>query len=292
MFRKRIKESHDTLTPSFKRLAEFILSHELDVAFMTATELAKALDVDAATVVRFSQALGYSGYRELSQEIQEVVKKDLTVAYASFPEAETDAERLRALLENERHNLEMAIAKITDQSAALLDMLSEAEQVWIVGEAAARCLARLFAAYLRAAGIKAIAMDADPAAAAHVLGDLGAGDLVVGLGITGTGLDTATVLKLAKEKGAQATAVTVSSLSPPAQVVEQVLVCPSNTPTGLPSSASVMTMLMVLWQALMARDNEQMDERISEIQHSYEALLETRDEESKRLDVKQILSEF
>ncbi|MGD1995656.1 MAG: N-acetylmannosamine kinase, partial [Anaerolineae bacterium] len=66
MFRKRIKDAYKSLTPSFKRLGDFIISHELDVAFMTATELAKALDVDAATVVRFSQALGYSGYRELS----------------------------------------------------------------------------------------------------------------------------------------------------------------------------------------------------------------------------------
>ena len=84
MFRDRIKDAYEGLTPSFKRLAEFILGNELDVAFMTATELAHALDVDAATVVRFSQALGYSGYRQLSHEIQAVVKQDLTAAYAVF----------------------------------------------------------------------------------------------------------------------------------------------------------------------------------------------------------------
>ena len=69
MFQDRIREYYDNLTPGFRRLADFLLNYTLDAAFLTASELARRVKVDPATVVRFSQDIGYSGYRELSREI-------------------------------------------------------------------------------------------------------------------------------------------------------------------------------------------------------------------------------
>ena len=78
MFRDRIKAKYSDLSHSFRRLADFILQQQLDVALMTATELAQQMDVDAATVVRFAQALGYNGFREMIREIRGIVKEELT----------------------------------------------------------------------------------------------------------------------------------------------------------------------------------------------------------------------
>jgi len=292
VFRERIKQAYNTLTPSFKRLAEFILNHELDVAFMTATELAQALGVDAATVVRFSQALGYRGYRELSREIQQVVKADLTATYAGFDEAQSDAERLQALLENERHNLETALAQTTDRAAETVKLLGNARRVWIIGEASGECLATFFAAHLRMAQIQATALNPDPAAASQVLWDLGDEDLIIGLGIPGTGIDTAAVLQFAKERGAKTASVTASAVSPPAQVAEHVLVCPSNTPVGLPSVASLVAMMIALWQTLLARDGDEMEKQINMLQETYSTLLEKRAEQANQVDVERFWQEF
>lgn len=292
MFRERIKEVYESLTPSFKRLGEFILNHELDVAFMTATELAQAMDVDAATVVRFAQTLGYQGYRELSKEIQTIVKADLIAAYASFDQATTDKERLQALLENERHNLEVAIAQVTDRAAELVDLLARAQRVWVVGEANARCLATFFADYLRVAGVNATAIDADPAEAARVLWEITPQDLVIGLGILGTGIDTAAVLYFAKERGAEIAAVSVSAVSPPAQVADRVLVCPAHSPVGVASTTPLVAMLMALWQALLARDPARTEERITVLQETYTSLLAARVEQDQRMDVRRLWREF
>ena len=284
MFRERIKEAYEALTPSFKRLGEFILSNELDVAFMTATELAQSLGVDAATVVRFSQALGYTGYRQLSHEVQTVVKADLTAAYAAFPEARNDADRLRSLLENERHNLEVAITQITGEAADMLDALARAKRVWVIGEGTGKCLAEMFADRLRIAGLEAYAAGADLSSGALVTWDVGGQDLVIGLGVSGTGLDTAGVLRLAKQKGATVGAVSVSAVSPPALVADHSLVCPSKSPVGLPSTAGLVTVLMVLWQALLARDGDRMEERLEAIREAYSQLLSVRSEQGAQTD--------
>ncbi len=41
MFKERIRENYDGLTPGFRKLADFIMDSTLDVAFLTATELSK-----------------------------------------------------------------------------------------------------------------------------------------------------------------------------------------------------------------------------------------------------------
>ncbi len=292
MFRDRIKKEYESLTPSFKRLGEFILNNELDVAFMTATELASALDVDAATVVRFSQALGYRGYRDLSREVQQIVKGDLTAKYAGFAEAETDAARIQALLENERHNLEIAIAQVTSHGAEIIDALQAAENVWVVGEATAAHLAEFFASHLRMAGLKAWALNADPAEAARTLWNLDAKDMVLGLGIPGTGLATAAVMRFAKEHGANTAAVSISSIFPPAQVADHILVCASNSLVGVPSAASLVTLLLVLWQALLARSGDQLADHVAALRNIYAQMLEAEAEQSRLSDVQRLWHEF
>ncbi len=280
MFREQIKQQYDSLTPSFKRLAQFILDNELETAFMTATELASTLGVDAATVVRFAQTLGYEGYRALCKEVQQTVREELTAVHVSFERARTNAERLQAILENERHNLYMATAQVTAEAAEVVKQLAKARRVWVVGEAGGRYLAAFFADHLRMAGVKAVAVDASPAEAASILWNLDGRDLVIGLGAPGTGHDTAAVLHLARERGAATVAIASTVTSPPARAAEQALICPSSTPIGISSAASLTTMLMALWQALLAR-NSKLTEHITTLQDTYTNLLSARSKQAE-----------
>lgn len=67
------------LTKIQKLISDYILDHAPEACFMTSMELAGALDISEASVVRFSKALGYSGYvefqRELRKDFQERVQE-------------------------------------------------------------------------------------------------------------------------------------------------------------------------------------------------------------------------
>src|SRR5512141_3364544 len=78
-YEDRIRQDRSNMSKSFARLADFLLDSYVEAAFMTASELAHALNLDAATVVRFSQHLGYSGYPKLQREIRDRVKSDLLI---------------------------------------------------------------------------------------------------------------------------------------------------------------------------------------------------------------------
>jgi DNA-binding MurR/RpiR family transcriptional regulator len=78
-YEDRIRRERPTMSKSFSKLADYLLDSYVEAAFMTASELAHALNLDAATVVRFSQYLGYAGFPELQREIRDRVKGDLLI---------------------------------------------------------------------------------------------------------------------------------------------------------------------------------------------------------------------
>ena len=59
------------LTDSQKKVANFILKNQMQVAFSTIHETAQIVKVSTATVVRLALSLGYSGYAMLQKELQE-----------------------------------------------------------------------------------------------------------------------------------------------------------------------------------------------------------------------------
>jgi len=117
-FKERVSEARRKgFTPSFNKVAEFIESNMLTAALSTASQLARANDVDPATVVRMSQRLGYRGYPELRAELAAniVDKTDIITGTELLP-----------LLEGRRASLE-------EEKAYIYDMISriDAEIEWI-----------------------------------------------------------------------------------------------------------------------------------------------------------------
>lgn len=64
----------DKLTKLQRKVADYVLSEPIQAAFMTVDQLAHAVGVSTATVVRFSTELGYGGYTEFQSALQEYMK--------------------------------------------------------------------------------------------------------------------------------------------------------------------------------------------------------------------------
>ncbi len=77
-FLTRMATAQPTLTPKMTRLAAFVSDNYVRVAFMSTRELAAAVGVSLATVVRFPAALGYQNFDALRSSIQDRVNFDLT----------------------------------------------------------------------------------------------------------------------------------------------------------------------------------------------------------------------
>ncbi len=292
MFREKIQQNYDDLTPSFRKLADFMLQNQLDAAFMTATELANRLGVDAATVVRFAQELGYTGFRELSKEIQAVVRAELKASYTADLEAADDLQLFRSLLGNEKHNLELTQDRLSEQVNALLPTLLDANQIWVVGQGLCVYLAGLCAGALREIGLSAVSVATDPLEAATNLKEIGQDDLVIGFSLSGMDLDTASAVRFARERGARTFVLAASSVAAAALEAETSIICPGPTQTNVPSFTGLAAMIVVMIAAFAARHPDEAHAMTEETRESYRALLEMQMDIASDLDVEDLWRRF
>lgn len=292
MFRERIQEKYDELTPSFRKLADFMLQNQLDAAFMTATELADRLGVDAATVVRFAQELGYTGFRELSKEIQQVVRAELKASYTADLDAEEDLQLFRSLLRNEGHNLELAQDRLSDQINGLLPTLLDADCIWVVGQGLSLYLAGLCASALREIGLPAVRIAADPLEAATNLKEIGRGDLLLAFSLSGLDLNTANVIRFGRERGARTFVFAASCVAAAALEAETSIVCPGPTQTDVPSFTGLSAMIVATLAAFAARYPDEAGSMTEDVRQSYRELLESQTEIASDLDIEDLWRQF
>ncbi|MEA3338363.1 MAG: MurR/RpiR family transcriptional regulator [Chloroflexota bacterium] len=292
MFRERIQANYKDLTPSFRKLADFILQQPLDIAFMTATEVGHTMEMDAATVVRFAQYLGYSGFRELIKEIQRIVKAELIASYTTVLDAPDDAGLFRSLLENERNNLSLAQARLTEQANTVLPALLGAQRIWVLGQGACAHLAALCASSLREIGLPAISIPPDPLSAAPDLKESGAEDVVVAFSLTGMDLEAADAINFARQRGAKTLAFSASPVTAAALAAEMVIICPGPTHVHVPSFTGLVAMIVVLVAAYVARYPEKAAEMKADMQQGYHELLELQARSSSEVNVEELWREF
>lgn len=75
---KNIQDNYETLSKGHKLIAEYVINHYDKAAFLTAASLGEILNISESTVVRFANALNYSGYKDLQRELQEIIRSKLT----------------------------------------------------------------------------------------------------------------------------------------------------------------------------------------------------------------------
>jgi len=273
VFLERIRENYRKLTPTQKRIADYLSSSYYDAAFMNASQLARHLETDTATVIRFAQKLGYPGYPELLQEIKALAREKLRVVYEIPPEERGVGPLFRRSLINDRANLEEAIAHIqTDAVSEAVAHLKGARNIYIIGQGAAMYLGNMLASRLQQAGLPGRAIGPDVLQWARFLDSLSGQDVVIALGFA-LAFEVADALRLARDAGAKTIGLVGSVTSPIAQVAELVLVCPSQSASDMPSLTSMAAVINALFEALALEKPEEFSARLERYRQTFKALV-------------------
>ena len=278
MFKERIRENYDNLTPGFRKLADFIMDSTLDVAFLTATELSRRVGVDPATVVRFAQELGYSGFRELSQEIKRYVRDRVTASYRRVGEASSTEELLRGLIENSRQNLEYFITTDLASVVEAVEVLRQARHIWCTGEYTGYNIAEYFARKLMMQGLPATAFEPGMSSLATSLTQMEADDVLMVFAGNEPSLDAGYAVRMANEKGLRTITLTGSGVVLPARQSNVTVIVPHKSPAGVPAFGAIMQILSLIWEALMTPGTDEMQERARDNQEKMNQLLKLRAE--------------
>ena len=139
------------LSKGQKLIAKYILENYDKVAFMTAAKLSEEVGVSESTVVRFANALGYSGYPKLQEALEELIKNKLTTVQRveMIDENKSDSEILYSVLKSDITNIKNTIEcideKVFEDTAK---KLINAKKIYILGIRSSFAISQYLGFYL------------------------------------------------------------------------------------------------------------------------------------------------
>jgi DNA-binding MurR/RpiR family transcriptional regulator len=135
-------------------------------------------------------------------------------------------------------------------------------------------------------------MAADPLEAATNLKEIGRQELVMGFSLVGMDLNTANVIRFARDKGAATFVVSASPVAAAALEAETSIICPGPTQTDIPSFTGLAAMIVVIAVAFAARHAQEADEMTRELRESYRELLKMQVKSASELDIEALWRQF
>ena len=134
---RRFAAAGENLNASRRKLLGLILENTGDTFFLSSRELAKRYEVDAATIVRTIQALGYKKYAEFTADLRAHFVTQITpyaVLKAASKEKRTVADRIRHAMDMDLRNLQALQSSLNaEKIIALSKQVKRARRILIVG---------------------------------------------------------------------------------------------------------------------------------------------------------------
>lgn len=238
------------------KFAQWTLDNYPEVAFHSVRGLAQMAGVNSNTVIRLAKSLGYAGYDDLRQDVQNTLRQTDPVSYSDRagalrmrPSQDIFADFLESYQKNSSQLFEPASLDIIQASAKTL---AQAPQVYTVGVRSCYSVAH----YLSYVGSMAFPSfqraPSEPGAIMDQLSRATSQDVLVAISFSYYSTEVIRACEIAKTKGMKIIALTDKFSSPLAQSAAHVIELPMSGPQYMPSLHSAFIVADLLLTTLAA----------------------------------------
>ena len=270
---QRLNLSGSRLSKSHRRIAEYILQHYDKAVFMTAAKLGEMVNVSESTVVRFAVALGYEGYPELQQALQELVRHRLTATQRFEMSSDISQEEvLSTVLKADMQNIRSTIDGI-DNAAFLraVQVISGARRIYILGLRSAAPLAQFAGYYLHYIFDDVRVVAAVSTDVFEAISRIEASDVLLGISFPRYYSRTIEAMSFARSRHAQVIGLTDGPMSPLHEVADICLSMRTDMASFVDSMAAPMSVINALIVALGIQNREALNARFKQLEEVWDA---------------------
>jgi len=270
---EKIKLKYYRLSKSQKMIANYILNHYDKVAFMTASILGEAVNVSESTVVRFANALGYSGYPKLQKALQELIKTKLTtVQRLEISNRQITQESIiEDVIKSDIDNIQAIINELDrEEFSKIAEVINRARNIYIIGFRTSTILAEFLGFYLN------LILD-NVRVVRHGVSDIyeqlihiTKEDIIIGISFPRYSSKTTQILKFVKEKDAKIIAITDSDLSPLIELSDYKLIARSNMVSFVDSLVVPLSLMNALIVSIGMGKREYITKKFEDLESIWE----------------------
>lgn len=267
--RERILAVAAKLSRRQQAIADFVLDKYDEVPFLSVLEVAERTGASEATVVRFCQRIGYSGYSDMKTALVDALRNEMrTAADMSEEPLANDIGRdsLAAVARLEQQNIRRLLAGVDKQAfRSVAAALFKADHIFTVGFGISAYHAD-FASYLFTEhGLRSTRLATRFTSPREQLIVLRPSDLVVAFSFPPYSKQTLDILEESRQRGISTVVVTDRATAPGAAIADQTLVVSSHRMTFTNASAAVHVLLNALVVEIAERHRGETVNAISRI---------------------------
>jgi DNA-binding MurR/RpiR family transcriptional regulator len=213
----KIQNKFEDLPLNQRKIANYFVDNFDKVSFLTVHDISLATGASVASVVRFSQRIGFSGFSELREEIAESLQNHLSnLQTIPFLEKRNVAKDILTSVAN------LDIKNITDTLSIIerevfdnsISMILKSKRVYTAGLGISYLLAEILAYQLSQVAVDAIAFKNNSCPFSEQIPTLNKKDLIILFSFPPYSKDTIEAAKIASEKNIKIIAITNKEASP------------------------------------------------------------------------------
>ena len=246
----KIENAYLDLSKSHKKIAEYVINNYEKAAFMTASKLGETTGISTATVVRFAMALGYEGYPEFQEALQETIKGKLTstqrIEVAGTQINENDL--LTSVMQKDREMIKETLSVVsTEDFDRAAKAINKARRIYIVGVRSSAALANFMYFYFKMIydDVRLISSNSSSEMFEEIH-RIGPDDVCIACSFPRYSKQVLAVMQFAKDKGARTIGITDNEDAPIAEYSDYILVAKSNMASFIDSLVAPLSLINAL----------------------------------------------
>ena len=244
----RINSYMEQLKPAEKKVAKYILNNTEEVVHLSITKLAQSADVSEATIVKFCQHIGYSGYQELKIRLAQARKKQQSEKIYGQIDADDEVDTIiNKIFQIYNHSLNNTKRLLHDNDIEeAINMIRRSERIYFFGYGASGIVAEDSELKFKRINYLAEAL-LDNHKQKTMASLLSEDDLVIAISDSGRTKELIESVQVARNADARVIVITSNMGSPLTELADKVLLTLSKeTPFRGSALASRMAQLAVI----------------------------------------------
>lgn len=268
-----IQSQYTRFSKGQKLIAQYILKNYDKVAFMTACKLGETVGVSESTVVRFANALGYSGYPKLQDALQELIKNKLTTVQRvdMIKEFNDDSAILKKIVKSDMDNIKDTLEEIDEKAfEEAANRILKAKRIYIVGMRSSFTIAQYLGFYLGIILDSVHVIRTDMGDAFEQVVKINEDDVLIAISFPRYSKKSYQIVSYAKEKGAHIVSLTDSPFAPVASFTDNLLLVKSNMASFVDSLVPALSIANALIVSVGMKEKEDIKQHFDDLEAIWE----------------------
>lgn len=268
-----IQSQYPRFSKGQKLIAQYILKNYDKVAFMTACKLGETVGVSESTVVRFANALGYSGYPKLQDALQELIKNKLTTVQRvdMVKEFNDDSEILKKIVKSDIDNIKDTLDEIDEKAfEEASNRILKARRIYILGMRSSFTIAQYLGFYLGIILDSVHVIRTDMGDAFEQVVKINEDDVLIAISFPRYSTKSYQIVSYAKEKGAHIISLTDSLFAPVASLTDNLLLVKSNMVSFVDSLVPALSIANALIVSVGMKEKEDIKQHFDDLEAIWE----------------------